>query len=192
MSKLSDKEKELLKEMKFDVSEGISIGSWRLTAKAENVKNQKGQDKEYIDTWISLQEKINNFTESIEEANPVVEEVTLKSEEEILETPQPEEPKVEKTRLSKKSLEELLSNVEKLGELDKLYTGADEDIPADIDNKIAKLEEKIEKDKHLLGKAMKSSTNAYHIYKERIIEAEKIIKKHKISYNNKKNIRITV
>ena len=86
----------------------------------------------------------------------------------------------------------MLKTVEELEKIDAVYFGADEEVPGDIETTIAKLEQQIEKDKHLLSSAMKSKNNKYHTYKERIIDAEKVIKKHKISNYNRNDIKITV
>lgn len=85
-----------------------------------------------------------------------------------------------KTRLSPESLEALLNNIFELGKLDRKYFDQDEDIDNDIDDKIDKLEKLIRKDLHLFDRVAKNKNDKYAKYKSQIIEADEILKKHKL------------
>ena len=194
---LNDKEKELISEISLK-KDGAYIGKYKLDSDKKVVEENKKLTDEYKSAWVKLQTILQEVTGKLNaksEVTPIVPASpapTAPIEPPVAPVPPVAPAPVQRTRLSKQSLEALLGNIEKLTELDNLYLSSDDEIPGDIDAQISELEAKIEQDKHLLKKAMSSSTNSYHVYKVRIIEAEKAIKKHRISYDNRKNIRITV
>lgn len=96
-----------------------------------------------------------------------------------------------KTRLSVDSLEELLSKIERLQELDNMYFSADENLPSNIDSTIRKLEKAIGRDLHLLKSAGTSKSDRYDKYKSRIINAEKILKDHQLFNDRKARINVS-
>lgn len=74
----------------------------------------------------------------------------------------------------------MLNNISELGKLDQKYFDQDKDIDNDVDDKIDKLEKLIQKDLHLFDRVAKNKNDKYAKYKSRIIEADEILKKHKL------------
>ncbi len=204
------KEEKLAAKKKIDILKNklINLGKSYKTLKTtkEEVINEKVEKNVLEETYKKELKNIEKHEqekeETAEELKEEVQEENKKSKgeesEEDKETKSRRrkkntttEPKVPKSKLTEDNLKALLKKIEELGELDKKYYGSDEDLSG-VDSEIAKLEEYIRKDSHLLVSAGKSTSDKYIKYKQRIADAEKILKDHQIFNNNRAKLKVGV
>ncbi len=184
--KHADQSLRMLNNMKMDFKNGLIVDGIGVSLDDERIAHTPEYSRGY--EWAKVKQAIevvhyglNPQLEPPKTEEPVVSE----DEEEKKEGKEKveEKDKVSRTKLSVESLENLLKNIEILKKYDDIYKGADEDIPADIEIKFGKLEEKIKPDLHLLQRAAKNPN--YDKYLTRVRRAAHIVQNHQSPHNRK-------
>ena len=180
----ADQSLRMLNNMKMDFKNGLIVDGRGVGLDDEEIAHTPEYSRGY--EWAKVKQAIevvhyglNPQLEPPKTEDPVKPDETVdgKNPKEV------ENKKVAKTKLSDESLENLLKNIEILKKYDDIYAGADEDIPADIEIKIGKLEEKIKPDLHLLQRAAKNPN--YDKYLTRVRRAAHIVQNHQSPHNRK-------